>query len=260
MIQSLLRQRLPASAIRIVDPARETRLALGFSLAYVLAAALTACVVRSWPLPLWGATYLTSDATYALGFKVGLLFILPAVLIHRAGYRLEDLTLGWRATPRTLLSLAVALALASVLNASHLGPIRAAFATMPLAEAIARVSLGAVLALVAAAIPEELVYRWGVQTRFERSWGRLAAIVLTAVFFVAWHLPTRLLLASGAEGTAFDPISVLLGTGVPVFVVGLLFGIAWDRWRNLPVLIAVHWGIDLLPSIASFLMIPPTVR
>jgi membrane protease YdiL (CAAX protease family) len=45
-----------------------------------------------------------------------------------------------------------------------------------------------------------------------------------------------------------------------VFIVGLLFGIAWARWRNLPVLIAVHWGIDLLPSISSFLMIPPTMR
>lgn len=108
-----------------------------------------------------------------------------------------------------------------------------------------------------AALPEELVYRWALQTRIERIWGRLAAILLAAVLFTAWHLPTRYLLASGAEGRAGDLASVLRGTGLPVLVVGLSFGWAWDRWRNLPALVALHWGIDTLPSVASILRLPP---
>lgn len=45
-------------------------------------------------------------------------------------------------------------------------------------------------------------------------------------------------------------------TGLPVFVVALILGWAWDRWRNLPALVMLHWGIDTLPSVASFLKLP----
>lgn len=31
------------------------------------------------------------------------------------------------------------------------------------------------------------------------------------------------------EGTAGDAVSVLIGTGVPVLIVGVLFGVAWNR-------------------------------
>jgi membrane protease YdiL (CAAX protease family) len=104
--------------------------------------------------------------------------------------------------------------------------------------------------------PEELVYRWGLQTRLERAWGRVAAILATAILFTAWHLPTRYFLAEGAEGTAGDLGSVFLGTGLPVFVVALVLGWAWDRWRNLPALVMLHWGVDTLPSVASLLKLP----
>lgn len=245
------RQRLPAGAMRIIEPARETRLAVGFALVYVAVSAVTGLIQRVWPHPLWGATSLTADATYAIGFKICLLLTLPALAIRAAGYRWEDLLLGWRASPRAVGTLAIGFALGALINAGLLGPIRAATEALPPAEALARIVTGGGLALLSAGIPEELVYRWGLQTRLERSWGRSPAIVATAVLFTAWHLPTRYLLASGVEGTASDLGSVLAGTGAPVLVVGLLFGLAWDRWRNLPMLIAVHWGIDVLPSVAS---------
>ena len=124
-------------------------------------------------------------------------------------------------------------------------------------EAAARVLAGGGLMLFTAGLPEEIVYRGVLQTRLELLWGRLAALVVTALLFTAWHLPSRYLLASGAEGTAGDLGSVLLGTGLPVLVGAVVFGWAWDRWRNLPVLVAVHWGIDVLPSVASFLKLPP---
>jgi membrane protease YdiL (CAAX protease family) len=84
----------------------------------------------------------------------------------------------------------------------------------------------------------------------------MAAIVVTAILFTAWHLPTRYFLAEGAEGTAGDLGSVLIGTGLPVLLVALVLGWAWDRWRNLPALVLLHWGVDTLPSVASLLRLP----
>jgi membrane protease YdiL (CAAX protease family) len=255
MKTSLIEQRLRAADIRIIEPARELRIALTFAVAYVLAAVVTGLVERAYPLPLLGATYLTSDATYVFAFKIGLLLVVPLIAIHRAGYTLGDFLLGWRPTPRALLVVIALFTLGVLINASKLAAIGAAPLTP--GEKFLRITVGAVLVLFTAAFPEELVYRWALQTRIERLWGRTAAIIGASLLFTAWHLPTRFLLASGAEGRAGDIASVLLGTGLPVFIVGLIFGWAWDRWRNLPALVALHWGIDVLPSVASFLKLPP---
>ena len=252
----LTRQRVPIGAIRILDPTRETRIALAFALAYIAVAVMVGWAQSEWPAPLLGATSLTSDATYKLGFKIGLLLIVPAIAIRRAGYGTADLLLGWRPTARSVAVLLACFTAGFYLNASRLDPIRAAVEGLPPGEAALRVGLGCILVLFSAGIPEELVYRWGLQTRLERAWGRLAAIVVTAVLFTAWHIPPRYFNAEGAEGTAGDLVSVLLGTGIPVLVVALLFGWAWDRWRNLPALVLAHWGVDTLPSIASFLQLP----
>jgi membrane protease YdiL (CAAX protease family) len=250
------RQRLPASDIHILDSARETRVALVFAAAYIGAAFLTGLIERAWPHPLWGATSLTSDATYALGFKIGLLLVVPALAIRRARYTTEDLLLGWRPTPAAVVRIVILFAAGLLLNASKIAPIREAASALPAGEAALRVAVGCILVLFCAGIPEELVYRWGLQTRLERWGGRIAAILVTAVLFTAWHLPTRYFLAEGAEGTAGDLGSVLLGTGLPVFAVALVLGWAWDRWRNLPALVFLHWGVDTLPSVASFLKLP----
>jgi membrane protease YdiL (CAAX protease family) len=139
------------------------------------------------------------------------------------------------------------------LNRGQLPAIFAAATALPTTESLARVGLGALLPLFTAALPEEIFFRGILQTRLEATVGRAAAIVLTPVLFTAWHLPPRYLLAHGVEGRAGDLGSVLLGTGVPVLIIGMLFGLAWDRYRNLPTLIAAHWGIDTLPAVRSLL-------
>jgi membrane protease YdiL (CAAX protease family) len=243
--------------MRVIDARGEARVALAFALAYVALSGVTGLVQRARPLPLLGATLLTSDAWYALGYKIGLLLVVPLVALHRAGYRAADLLPGWRATPGSILKLLAAFGLGFLLNAGKLDDIRVAAAALPGPEAMGRIALGGGLMLFTAGLPEEIVYRGVLQTRLELLWGRVAAVLVTALLFTAWHLPSRYLLASGAEGTAGDLGSVLLGTGLPVLIVALIFGVAWDRWRNLPVLIALHWGIDVLPSVASFLRLPP---
>lgn len=257
MIRFLTWQRVPASAMRVIDPSREARFWLAFAVFYIAMSAVTGLVQRAWPAPILGATLLTSDAWYTLGYKIGLLLVVPLAVLRRAGYRAADFLPGWRLTPRTAGTLLIAFGGGFLLNADKLDAIGAAAAARPPLEAAALIACAGGLKLFTAGLPEELVYRGVLQTRLELAWGRAAAILATAVLFTAWHLPSRYLLARGPEGTAGDLGSVLLGTGVPVFVVGLLLGLAWDRWRSLPVLIAVHWGIDVLPSVASFLGIPP---
>ncbi len=107
--------------------------------------------------------------------------------------------------------------------------------------------------LLIAGFPEEFVFRGILQTRLEKVWGRVAAITVSVLLFTAWHIPTRYLLAQGVEGSAGDLTSVLLGTGVPVLIVGSVFALLWDRYRNLPALIAAHWGVDVLPALIAFL-------
>jgi len=50
-----------------------------------------------------------------------------------------------------------------------------------------------------------------------------------------------------------DLMSVITGTGIPVFLVGLIFAIFWDRYRSILPLIVAHWGVDIIPSIISYL-------
>jgi hypothetical protein len=50
---------------------------------------------------------------------------------------------------------------------------------------------------------------------------------------------------------------VLVGTGIPVAIVGFIFCVAWDKWRNMPALVAIHTGIDAMWEIADYLGATP---
>jgi membrane protease YdiL (CAAX protease family) len=110
-----------------------------------------------------------------------------------------------------------------------------------------------IIPLVNAALPEEIFYRVILQTRIEKKYGWLASILISAILFALFHFPSRILLASGVEGTAGNVLSIFLHTLAPVFIAGLIFGFLWNRNRNIYLLISLHYGIDLLPSIASFI-------
>ena len=46
-----------------------------------------------------------------------------------------------------------------------------------------------------------------------------------------------------------DLASILAGTAAPVLIAGLVLAAIWDRWRSVAVLVALHFAIDLLPSL-----------
>lgn len=181
---------------------------------------------------------------------------MPLLLSRRMGYGIADLTPGWRLGLRSLTPMVIAYALGFVLNLGHLSRYPAARANFSDVEFFAIVAFGPVLALLMAGFPEEFVFRGLLQTRLEATRGRLVAISLTAILFTAWHIPTRYFNSQGIEGQAGNLPSVLLGTGVPVFIAGLIFGLIWDRYRNFWPLVACHTGVDTLPVITSFLGIP----
>jgi membrane protease YdiL (CAAX protease family) len=92
-----------------------------------------------------------------------------------------------------------------------------------------------------------------LQTRLEKVAGRLVAILVSVTLLTAWHIPTWYFLSRGVKGTAGDLMSVVMGTGIPVFIFGLIFALFWDRYRSLLPLVAARWGVDILHSNLSFL-------
>ncbi len=252
----LTRQRVPIGRLPIRRPRREAALFLAYALVYVGFSWLTGLAIRQHPRPILGASYFTSDLTYVLLFKIVGLLLVPLALLRALGYRLRDIFAADRFDRRTIVGMILAFAIGAALNQRHLHAIAGAAGAFAAPALSARIGLGLLLPLFDAALPEEIVYRGLLQPRLERVAGRAVAILGTALLFTAWHLPTRYLLASGVEGTAGDLSSVLLGTGVPVFLAGLVFGLLYDRYRRLLPLIAAHWGIDAVVNVAALLGLP----
>jgi uncharacterized protein len=245
-------QRIPISAIRIDRPASESLVFLVYGLGYVAFAIAIASLIRFHPLPILGASQFVDDASYVFLFKICGMLVVPLVIARRLGYRLRDLVVAWPTFgPVSVVQAALAFSCGALLNVGRLAAIRSVVGEHSVTWAAPRIIVGAVLPLVIAAIPEELAYRAILQTRLEAWIGRAPAIVIATVLFVAWHIPSRFLLADGVEGRAGNLGSVMLGTGVPVAIVGFVFAVLWDRYRRLDILIAAHWGIDVLPSVSS---------
>ena len=239
--------------MRILRPVAETRWLLAYAVAFVAWSAATGWLIRHHPMPMLGAAYFTQDWQYMFLFKVPGLLLIPAAWFYRQGYRARDLMPEWRWDRHAIVLTSFAFLAGVYMNAgSYLPQIRAVLDSGTTLAGV-RIAMGAAIPLIGAGIPEEFVFRGLLQTRMEAVWGRMAAILGTGIVFAAWHLPTRLMLASGAEGQAGNVGSVLLHTGLPVFVVGLIFGVMWDRYRRIIPLIALHWGIDLLPATAGML-------
>jgi len=255
--ERLRRQRVPASDIVIHDLDSETLAVVLFALAFIGLSMVVPLLIARLPMPIWGASDYLQDFWYAVVFKIVFLLSVPLIAYRRRGYGLSDALLGWRPLPGQVLAVILAFAGGAALNLDRAAGIGRALESMPVSEGLARAAVGAVLALLMAGLPEEFVYRFLLQTRLEKRIGRVFAIVVTALLFTAWHMPPRLALSHGVEGEAGNLASVLVGTGAPVLVIALVLGLAWDRWRNLPALVAVHWGVDLLPIVSSMLQVPP---
>lgn len=247
-------QRVPAGAIDFRSQVKETRFLLLYAVFYIIAGYVIAWMILLFPLPILGATQFVQDAWYALLFKIGLLLLVPGIIYFTVWkYRLKDLLLGLKPTGKNIAETILFVALGFLINAGHLKGLSekiSLFDDVPI-----RMMMGILMPLFIAAIPEELFFRGYLQTRLEKKWNRLSAIMVTNLLFAAWHLPSRYLLSAGAEGQAGDWGQVILHTGLPVFIVGVIFSVHWSRARNIVLLVLTHWAIDILPSLSAYFQI-----
>jgi len=246
-------QRVSIHQFRIEQPKREIIVAVAYAIFYIFVALIIGYLIRYKPLPILGSPSFLTSVWYALVFKIGFLLIVPGRWFFLQGYQIRDLLPGWKLRFGSVISIIIAYLLGFSINLlqGHLTFILEAAGNFSAGELAARIGLGIVLPLFMAAIPEEFFYRGILQTRLELLLGRVTAISITVLLFTAWHLPSRFLLSQGIEGNAGELGSVLLGTGVPVLIFGLILGVLWDRYRSLLTLIAFHWGVDTLPIIIS---------
>ena len=247
-------QRVPASHISFHDLNRELRGLVFYAIAYVVLGYGIGLMVLNYPIPLLDAGDFIQDFWYAVVFKLVFLLLVPAYLFFvHWGYRWKDLTLGFHPKLGNWIWGSILVLFGFFLNARHIPRIQDQF---PLFEdAPLRLMVGVFLPLLIAGLPEELFFRGYLQTRLEKKTNRLLAILTSSLLFTAWHMPSRYLLAQRLEGEAGDFMSILVGTGIPVFVVSLFFGFHWSRYQNIVLLILVHWAIDILPSLSSFFQV-----
>lgn len=258
MFQQIFRQltwqRVPAKMLHFRAHSRETRFLILYAVFYCLVGFVIGWLIQHYPLPLLGATQFNQDFWYSIVFKVTLLLLVPGIVFFIVWrYQWKDLSLGLTFQFRSLLGWIALPVIGFFLNATHLKLISDILSKYP--DASLRIALGVILPLFTAALPEELFFRGFLQTRLEKSNGRIIACLASTLLFTAWHLPSRYLLSTGVEGQAGHWDQVLLNTGVPVFVIGFLFALHWSRYRNIVLLILTHWAIDILPAVSSFLKI-----
>jgi len=248
------RQRVPVRAIHFKSLDTETRFLLVYAVFYIISGYVTAWIILHFPLPILGATNFIQDAWYSLLFKIGLLLLVPGIIYFTVWkYRLKDLLLGLKPTGKNIVETILFVTLGFFVNAGHL---KGLSEKMPLFDDLPiRLMMGIMMPLFIAAIPEELFFRGYLQTRLEKKWHRLLAILVTNLLFAAWHLPSRYLLSAGVEGNAGDLGQVILHTGLPAFIIGVIFSFHWSRARNIVLLILTHWAIDVLPSLSAYFKI-----
>lgn len=247
-------QRIPAKQIHFRNTEKETAVLLAYAVFYIFSGYLIGLIIMRHPIPLLGATQFNQDFWYSVVFKILLLLVIPCIIYFIVWkYDRHDLLLGIRPTPGNILATLFMVTLGFFLNASHLTLIKQSIPQFP--DSVFRLTLGVIMPLFTAALPEELFFRGFLQTRLEKKWGRIIAIVVSVLLFTAWHLPSRYLLSEGVEGQAWDFSGVLLHTGLPVFIIGIIFAIHWSRYRNIVLLILTHWAVDILPSVSSYFKI-----
>ncbi len=112
---------------------------------------------------------------------------------------------------------------------------------------------GGGFAMIAAALPEELVFRGVLQSYFAERNGRLMGLLIASLIFGFFHILVNTLLYQSYYGSAITPI-VSMSALAHIFLFqaqgGLIFGLAWERTRSLllPVMLhTIHNAVELLP-------------
>ncbi|MGE0931054.1 CPBP family intramembrane glutamic endopeptidase [Peijinzhouia sedimentorum] len=248
----ITKERVEIDEIEIFDPSKELKVLLAYSLIFIGLVWTFALVQKAYPLPILNAASFTDDVWYLLFSKFIFLLIVPMLIWKYLGYSIKSLFRFKSSKLTTLRYILISLTFGIFLNQSHLPKIFIELKQIDETQVLSLV-LALIIPFFTAALPEELFYRVMLQTRIEKKFGWLISILLSSILFALFHFPSRYVLASGVEGLAGDFTSVMVGTILPSFILGMVFGFLWNRYRNIYLLLALHYGIDVLPSISSHL-------
>lgn len=247
------KERININDIEIFNPTKELYLFGSYSLFYLLIVFLFSLLIKFYPLPILNAVSFTYDFWYVFIIKILFLLYVPLYIYRKLGYNFRSVfQFKFNKTLSNISVSILFLILGLYLNFPHLLLIINKLTYIDKLLFLKILAAG-IIPFIAAALPEEIFYRIILQTRLERKTGWFYSIILSSFMFSLFHLPSRLLLASGVEGTAGDILSITKGTIIPVFVAGLILGFLWNRYRNIYLLLTFHYGVDLLPTLSSFL-------
>ena len=231
----------------ITNPKHELVIFGGYAGFYIVVVWLASLMTKYYPLtwftssriddPLWFGVW------YAIVAKFIFLFVVPIFIYQYLGYNVMSLfQYKSKSIINNVLISFIFFMIGFSMNQSYIVPI------------LQHGNIGAggvlialVVILLTAAIPEEIFYRVILQTRIETTYGKLVGIIGSSFACAMFHFPSRFILANGIEGMAGNAGSVLSGTLIPVFILSIIFGTLWSRFRNLYMLLALHAGIDFLP-------------
>lgn len=252
-VKWLKRERISIDEIEIRNPEKEFKSFMAYSVFFIFIVLIFSVIIKVCPIPILGAVDKLDDMWYVCFVKIVFLLIVPLCIYKKSGYEIRSLfNFEFNRKLKNIFAVLISFTVGFFINSSIMRVIQTR-SLYPDLHTLLWIFAAALIPLIAAAIPEEVFYRAILQTRIEKRSGWLAGILISAVLFALFHFPSRMLLASGVEGTAGNILSVSLGTLAPVFLMGIIFGLLWKRYRNIYLLVALHYGIDLLPPIASFM-------
>jgi membrane protease YdiL (CAAX protease family) len=236
---------IETSPAPIAKPTRAAWLAVG----YVVALSVLVFGVA------FGAIHaaLTDDRARAaalLALKLVTMVLLPWLIARAA---------GWPAIAharKRRLRVALVVAAGAIVIVALATPSLAEIAALKLSwpALVVALLLAAMWAIVNAALPEEILFRYFLQTGLaaglrSQTW----AVSIGALLFALVHVPGLYLRADQANLMGDPTPSLLACICYAVAVLappGVLFGLLWLRLRSLTVLVLVHAAIDWLPNVA----------
>lgn len=191
-----------------------------------------------------------------LGYKLAIHLVLPIGLLIAVGGTIGPIfaraAFGWRSALLLIVMAGLMFALLAVVSPS-LKQIAATGLSLPAALPWI---LGAWLWVsVEAGLCEEALFRTLLQSRIAAwSGSPVFAILAVSVVFALSHWPGLYLRGGpGTDGWSTDPVQVAAFTIATLTPLSILFGILWQRTRNLILIALIHGAVDALPYTAEFI-------
>lgn len=140
-----------------------------------------------FPMPILGATEFIEDVWYVVFVKIIFLLFVPLCIYRRLGYEISSI-FKTKLTWKICIAVFSCFILGMLLNGSYLAEINRVVANGGIMIWI-KLTVGLLLPLVQAAIPEEIFYRYILQTRLEKVCGAILGIFYLRSYLLHFIFP-----------------------------------------------------------------------